>query len=145
MISTRQRIVLFLSLTNACSTHDMSQFRTNFKPGQKWFEALECIVDLGYLGFDKDFPGCEVHIPKRKLPRRGKNLHKTDEELFPQAFKEHNKRVSQLRVWVEHAIGGIKRFYCMTQRWRNRIPAFQDQAILIASGIWNLHLGANIL
>ena len=123
----------------------MTQFRDNFEPHQKWFKDLTVVVDLGYLGFDKEYPECEVLIPKRKLPRRGKNLHKTEEELFPQSVKDHNKMVSKRRVWVEHAIGGIKRFYCLVHHWRNRMPEFQDQAIILATGIWNLHLGTKFI
>jgi hypothetical protein len=97
---------------------------------------------MGYIGFDKDHPQClEVLLPKRKLPRTGKNINKTKEELFPQHLKDHNTKVSQNRVWIEHAIGGIKRFFCLRHKWRNHIQDFQNQAILIAAGIWNLHLG----
>ena len=104
---------------------------------------MQIIIDLGYLGFDKTYPNCEVLIPKRKKPRRGKNLHLPEEKLLTKEDKAHNKMVSQKRVWVEHAIGGIKRFFCLVHKWRNRIPEFQDAAILIAAGIWNLHLGVH--
>ena len=108
-----------------------------------WFEALQVLVDLGYLGLDKTYPNSDMLIPKRRKPRRGKNLLLSEEELFPQTDKDHNRMVSQLRIWVEHAIRGIKRFNCLINVWRNRLPDFQDAAVLTAAGLWNLHLGVH--
>lgn len=126
--------------------HDIAQLRENFEANLNWFEDLEVLVDLGYMSFKKEYPGCsEVLCPIRRLPRRGKNLHKTEEELLPQSAKDHNKFVSQNRVWVEHAIGGIKRFFCLRTPWRNHIQEFQDHAFRIAAGIWNLHLGVRFI
>jgi hypothetical protein len=143
-MSIPNRAIMFLSLKAPCKMHDLTQVRKDFEPDQKWFENLQVFIDLGYLGLDKDYPGCEVFIPIRRKPRRGKNLNLSEDQLFSPADKAHNKMVSRLRVLVEHAIGGIKRFFCLVHRWRNQKKKFQDGAILIAAGLWNLHLGTTI-
>lgn len=145
-MSTAARVVLFVSLTNPCTVHDITQLRNNFDPQKDWFDKLKVLLDMGYIGFEKDHPNCKgALVPKRKLPRRGKNKNKTDEELFPQSFKDHNTMISKNRVWIEHAIGAIKRFFCLKTKWRNHIPDFQNAAILMAAGIWNLHLGTSFV
>jgi len=73
----------------------------------------------------------ENYSGKKKKPR-GKELN--DEE------KAQNKVISGLRVLVEHAIGGIKRFKITTDKFRNKKDKFNDEVILISCGLWNYHL-----
>lgn len=54
--------------------------------------------------------------------------------------KEMNKIISSFRVVVEHAIGGIKRYGCMSQKLRNRTAFIDDQFLLVTAGLWNYHL-----
>ncbi len=68
-------------------------------------------------------------MPKKKP--RGGSL--TDEE------KAMNRLISSVRIVVEHAIGGIKRFGCVSDIYRNK-NGFDDQLINVASGLWNLHV-----
>ena len=51
--------------------------------------------------------------------------------------------LSAVRVIVENAICGLKRFNILVQRFRNKIEVFDDLVIEIAAGIWNLHLKVN--
>ena len=44
-----------------------------------------------------------------------------------------------LSILVEHAIGGVKRFRALTDGFRNKRKNLDDQIILVAAGIWNLH------
>lgn len=71
-----------------------------------------------------------LFIPKKKPPGRQLNL---DE-------KEANRIISSYRVIVEHAIGGIKRYRCMSEKLRNRRPFIDDTFLLLSSGLWNYHL-----
>jgi hypothetical protein len=48
--------------------------------------------------------------------------------------------LSQVRIFIEHAIGGMKRFNILVQRFRNRKDDFEDDAIGICAGLWNLTL-----
>jgi hypothetical protein len=67
-------------------------------------------LDLGFTGVDKDYPDASVMMPKKKP--RGKELNGKE--------KAQNKVISSIRVWVEHAIGGIKRMRITTDKFRNK-------------------------
>jgi len=54
--------------------------------------------------------------------------------------KENNHLISSIRVRVEHAIGGIKRFRSVTDVFRNRRGILDDLFMELASGLWNYHI-----
>ena len=54
--------------------------------------------------------------------------------------KAANKELSQVRIFIEHAIGGMKRFNILVHAFRNRKVDFEDDAIGICAGLWNLAL-----
>lgn len=129
IMSDRKKRIGFLSKTTEGRQHDFSILKTLRLP--------ECIpkqvkqhVDLGFKGYEKQYPLHSLSMPVRK-PRT--------KELSP-TVKEQNARQSRIRVLVEHAIGGVKRFRITTDVFRNRLKDFDDLAILIASGLWNYHL-----
>jgi len=41
---------------------------------------------------------------------------------------------------VEHAIGGVKRFRAVAETLRNAVNNFADRIMLVACGLWNLHV-----
>ena len=53
--------------------------------------------------------------------------------------RAENRAVSQIRIFIEHAIGGMKRFGILVQRFRNRQENFEDDSVGICSGLWNLN------
>ena len=91
-------------------------------------KGITVYADTGFAGAQKVHPN--IYIPKKKS--KGKNL--TYDE------KETNKIISSLRVVVEHAIGGIKRYRCMSEKLRNRKPFIDDTFLLLSAGLWNYHL-----
>jgi hypothetical protein len=54
--------------------------------------------------------------------------------------KAENKALSQIRIFVEHAIGGMKRYNILVHAFRNRIENFEDDVIGVCAGLWNLVL-----
>lgn len=99
--------------------------------------VFETIPDEITVMADTAFTGeARVHknllIPKKKPP--GRKL--TWDE------KETNRIISSYRVIVEHAIGGIKRYRCMSEKLRNRKPFIDDQFLLLSAGLWNYHLAS---
>lgn len=136
ILSTLRKVVLFIGKTQGGHRHDFSMFKADFPPQFAWFASVQLFIDLGYLGFEKDYHCMNVHIPYRK-PRKSKN---NPNPQLSEEQKQHNKSVSSVRIAVEHAIGAIKRFDCLVQRWRNRKAGFLDAAINIAAAIWNLEL-----
>jgi len=61
VMSDPQKFVHYLGLTTQGSIHDLELLRIEFNPRYTaWFAPFDCIVDLGYLGFENDFYGEEV-------------------------------------------------------------------------------------
>lgn len=136
VISTTGKLILFLGYTVLGSQHDYSLFKTEFPPDQDWFKLFQLWVDLGYLGIETDYAGVQVSIPHKK-PRKSKahpNPSLTDEQ------KAANRQMSQVRVLVEHAIGGMKRFNILTHLFRNRKTNLVDDVALLAAGLFNFTL-----
>lgn len=93
-------------------------------------KEVSVMADTGFIGAGK------VHknmlIPKKRTKRNPL----TYEE------KEMNKLISSYRVLVEHAIGGLKRYRCMSEKLRNHKPFIDDTFILLSAGLWNYHLAS---
>ena len=75
-------------------------FKLEFPPGQSWFINLDVRVDLGFVGFEKDYPCKKLYIPNKKP--KGQEL--TSEQ------KAENKLLAGERIVVEHSIAGLKRY-----------------------------------
>ena len=136
VIATATRLILFLGYTVFGSKHDYGLFKTEFSPDLSWFETFALWVDWGYLGIRSDYEALEIHIPYKK-PRKSK-AHPitalTDDQ------KAENRRLSQVRVVVEHAICGLKRFTILVAKFRNRRDDFVDEVVLAAAGLHNFIL-----
>lgn len=129
IISTKRKRINFLSKTVEGKAHDFSILKEHAPP--KYIPPeVKKHLDLGFKGYQKQYPDSRVSMPERK-PRTRK-LSKT--------VKERNKRKSSVRVLVEHAIGGIKRLGIVAQVYRNKKKDFDDTVMLISSGLWNYHL-----
>lgn len=136
VISTASRLILFLGYTIFGSKHDYALFKTEFDPDQDWFKLFKLWVDLGYLGIANDYEALDINIPHKK-PRKSKanpSPALTDEQ------KEENRQLSKVRVVVEHAIAGMKRFNILTTKFRNRKDDFVDDVAASAAGLHNLLL-----
>jgi hypothetical protein len=87
-------------------------------------------TDTGYQGILKTVKNNNnVMMPKKKP--KGKKL--TSEE------KEENRTISGLRIVVENAICGLKRFRCLVDVYRNK-NGVDDMFIRLNAGLWNFHL-----
>ena len=136
VISNASKFVLFLGLTVKGKEHDYSLLKKEFDPSKSWFENVKVWIDLGYLGFEKDYDCEQVNIPHKK-PRKTKDNH--NPELTAQQ-KAENKLIGKVRVVVENAIGGIKRFRILVDTFRSKDDDLLDKSILIAAGLWNFKL-----
>lgn len=129
IISTRQKHIGFLSKTIPGKEHDFTILKAQAPP-EYMPPKVKKHLDLGFKGFDTQYPGHAVSMPQRKPRTR----ELTDTQ------KERNKKKSGVRVLVEHAIGGIKRLRIVSDVFRNKKKNFDDQAMLISCGLWNYHL-----
>jgi len=119
------------------ATHDYRLLKEEFPPQYNWFKRLRVWIDLGYLGFAKAYQTKQLNIPFKKPYKTNNN---PDPKLTP-AQKEHNRQVSKIRVKVENAIGGAKRYKILEQRFRNKSEMLRDKAIFYAAGLWNFSKG----
>lgn len=127
--STRKKRVLILTKARAGTVHDKRQLAEaeiiEFIPDEVRVEG-----DLGFQGLQNEF--VNVHLPHKKP--KGKAL--TEQQ------KQENREFSRQRVVCEHAHAGIKRHNAVAVVYRNRVPDFDDQLMLVATGLWNLYLDA---
>jgi DDE superfamily endonuclease len=110
--------------------HDYTILKTEFPPLLGWFANFTILLDLGYQGFDKDYECRELLIPNKKP----KGAELTTEQ------KEENKDISAERIWVEHSIGGMKRFRILSERLRVHDIDLYNEITGICAGLWNFYL-----
>jgi len=110
--------------------------KQEFPPELDWFTDINVRVDLGYLGIQSDYRGDRIDIPTKK-PRKSK---KNPNPQLNDAQKAANTVLSQIRIFIEHAIGGMKRYNILVHTFRNRIENFEDDVIGVCAGLWNLVL-----
>ena len=129
VITNRNKEILFLSQTVRGSMHDFTLMKEtltkNCLPSK-----MKVYVDTGFLGFQNLSPNLNIFMPKKKPKSRN---------LF-QYEKNENRKISRLRILVEHAIGGIKRLRGITDVFRNIKKGFSDLIISLCCGLWNLTL-----
>lgn len=129
VVSDKNRKILVITKQKSGRRHDKRLADKNavFEMIPK---EITVYADTGFMGAQKIHPN--IHIPKKKS--KGRSL--TYDE------KETNKLISSYRVIVEHAIGGIKRLRCMSEKLRNRKAYIDDKFILLSAGLWNYHLAS---
>jgi len=128
--------ILFLGRTFSGHNHDDIMLKQELPPEVDWFADLNVRVDLGYLGMKTDYTGDRIDIPTKK-PRKSKK------NPTPQLSEEHkaaHTALSQVRIFIEHAIGGMKRYTILVHVFRNRKADFEDDAVGICAGLWNFAL-----
>lgn len=135
-MSTVAKVILYLGHTFTGRNHDYSMLKQEFPPDQDWFVDLDVLVDLAYLGMSKDYRNENIQLPYKKPRKSKKNpvTHLTDEQ------KVENRALSQIRIFVENAIGGMKRYNILVHRFRNHKSGFEDDVIGISAALWNFSL-----
>lgn len=136
VISTIDKAILFVGRTFTGRNHDYKMLKKELSPELDWFSDLKVLVDLGYLGIRSDYEGDNIVLPFKK-PRKSK---KNPDPQLTDEQKAANRVLSQARIFVENAIGGIKRYNILVQAFRNRKINFQDDVIAVSAALWNLSL-----
>ncbi len=106
--------------------HDYKIYKKNHPITPK---KVDNVLDLGFLGIEKDYPEQKSVIPIKK--KRNQDL--TLEE------KEYNKSHSKKRIVIEHAICRIKKYRIMSEVFRNRSRKY-DRVSDIVSGLVNYRI-----
>jgi hypothetical protein len=123
VVDKKKRTVICTAFANG-KRHDFRLFKESKKKKKK---KIQVDTDTGYQGIKK-FHKNSV-LPKK---RTRKNPLTAEE-------KKLNREISSERVFNEHAIGFIKRFKILSERYRNRRKRFGLRFNLIA-GICNFEL-----
>src|SRR4030042_11886 len=117
IIADKKKRIGFLGKTTTGKTHDFAILKKQAPP-DNIPEKVKKHVDLGFKGFQKQFPGHAVSMPKRK-PRTRE---------MSQFAKEQNKKKSAVRVLAENALAGVKRLRIVSDVFRNKKKDFDDTA-----------------
>jgi len=86
------------------------------------------VQDTGFQGFTLE----NVAILQPKKKPRGKSLSDLDKSV--------NHWLSSVRVRIEHAIGGVKRYRIVKDKIRNWKPGFKDLVFETCCGLHNFRL-----
>lgn len=126
VMSDERKKILYLSPTKPGKMHD--------KKITDKASFIRCIPEDVAIWSDTGFQGIQkqhknVLMPKKKP--KGRCL--TVDE------KQENKIISSIRIVVENAVAGIKRYNCLTNTFRNKNGS-DDMMMNICSGLWNFHL-----
>src|SRR5437899_2252095 len=135
VMSLPDKLIVVLGRTFSGHNHDYSMLKQEFPPELDWFADIHVRVDLGYLGIQSDYRGDRIDIPTKKPRKSKKNPN-------PQLSDDHkavNKALSQVRIFIEHAIGGMKRYNILVHTFRNRIEHFEDDVIGICAASHSLN------
>ena len=135
-MSLPEKVIVFLGRTFSGHNHDYLMLKQEFPPELDWFTEIHVRVDLGYLGIQSDYRGARIDIPTKK-PRKSQ---KTPNPQLSAEPKAANTALSQARIFIEHAIGGMKRYNILVHVFRNRKVDFEDDAVGIWAGLWNFAL-----
>lgn len=96
--------------------------------------SVQVWAELGFLGIKKYLPDSPVKIGHKKP----KNKELTKEQ------KQENKQISSVRVVVEHAIGGMKRYFILRHENRIRLRNKISDAVEICASLWNFKRGFSL-
>ena len=138
IISTTEKVVKFVGQTFTGNNHDYKMLKEEFPPDKPWFKDINALLDLGYQGIQKDYEGDGIEIPTKK-PRKSKT---NPEPKLSEEAKEKNRALSKIRIFIENAIAGMKRYNILNHPFRNKKNTFMNDAIAICAGLWNMILPA---
>jgi DDE superfamily endonuclease len=71
------------------------------------------------------------------LPHKKKRVAKGESNELSEEQKAQNKELGQERIFVEHSIGGMKRYRILEHRNRVKSKKVIDQIIGVCAGLWN--------
>jgi len=124
-ITTDSQFVIYLSPTQEGSMHD----KKIADEGKIVFpDNIHLFQDCGFQGFKPD----NVHIVQPfKKPRNGQ---------FSEIQKWFNTYVSQIRICIEHAIGGVKRCRIVKDKSRHFCLKTRELFMIVCVGLHNFRV-----
>jgi hypothetical protein len=119
--TAKRKRVSYLSQTYPGKTHDKKVADTQ---NISYPKQIALHKDTGFQGY-------EPKVRKLYQPKKPRKKELTTKE------KERNRKISKIRVKVEHAISGIKRSRIVKNILRNTKADFSDLVMVVACGLHN--------
>jgi DDE superfamily endonuclease/Helix-turn-helix of DDE superfamily endonuclease len=127
IISNKQKFIHVVSPSKDGTFHDKAMLdKENI--AQLLPSDAEVFVDKGFQGMSK-LTSATINMP----------LKKPKNQLLTPEQKENNGIISSIRICVEHAIGGMKRYGVLSEIFRNKNGS-DDKMTRVCAGLWNFHL-----
>lgn len=139
IISNKARWIFYVSEYYIGSMNDLGVFVCEFEPGKGWFKKFRMLVDLGFVGLGNYYEIKELLIGHK---RKRKSKENPKPKLTAEQ-NEWNKFISQNRIYVEHAIGGMKRYRILVERCRMKCYILKNKILGVCAGLWNYKLLIN--
>jgi len=98
------------------------------------YQGKQVWVDLGFTGIKDYLSESQVQIGHKK-PRN---------KQLSQEQKLQNQAISKVRVVVEHAIGGMKRYFILRHENRIRLRNKISDAVEMCASLWNFKRGFSL-
>jgi len=130
IISTKSKFISYISYCREGSLHDYRLLKENFPTQVDWFKKFSLRVDLAYLGISKDYSCKSVYVAHKK----------TKTKPLTQTQKSENKLMASERIYIEHSIGGMKRYRMLSDRLRIHLIDLYDDMLGVCAGLWNFYL-----
>jgi hypothetical protein len=130
IISTKSKFIRYISYCREGSLHDYHLLKENFPTQGDWFKNFSLRVDLAYLGIVKDYSCKNVYMAHKK----------TKTKPLTQTQKEENQLMASERIYIEHSIGGLKRYRILSDRLRIHLIDLYDDVLGVCAGLWNFYL-----
>lgn len=136
VLSDKKTRIYYVSDLDDGKHVDMTILKKDFPPEKNWFEKFKVLFDLGFIGVAKLYTFKELIIGEKK-PRKSKKNPKPE---LTQEQKENNKKISKERIFVEHAIGRIKKYHILKNRCRIKSYNLKNRILGICAALWNYQL-----
>jgi hypothetical protein len=132
LITDKNRKIYYISNVYSGKNHDFSILKQEFPPNESWFYDKKVRLDLGFQGFDNTYISQKTYLPyKRKRVKQGEKS-----ELSPEQIAV-NKELSKQRIFIEHAIGGMKRFKIIYHQSTAKLHQTTNVIVGVCAGLWN--------
>lgn len=122
-----EAMIHFVGQLHEGSVHDKTMFERDFRRAKKQLSENKFFVDLAYQAVKVFCSQARFILPYKK-PKGGE---------LSQDQKRYNRMISPLRVRIEHAIRGFKRYGMFSQRNRTKDLSFFNVLVGVGAGLWN--------
>ena len=96
--------------------HDFKLFEDHETLKKVIPKEVEVLADSGYQGAEKLSEGQKIRLPVKATKLRA----------LSESQKAANRALSKVRVRVEHAIGRLKCFRILSDRFRHRLSSYDE-------------------